>query len=828
MLVAAVAISAFTALAQQPSDNAAGVRMPGRRARANPPLPGTTSAAGVTAAPAPANPAAAATASRTAPTATPESKPLEVFQGAGGTKTINMEFYGLDIDFLLKLLSREAGVTIIKAEQVTGPITVIAPEPVPLDVAFQILNSVLQVRGFTMLRTGTGIYKVVPIADAISSGPPVEFGARPEDIPSTDTFITQIIPLANLDASDVGAQVQGLLSQNANIIPTSTNSLIITDTAGNIQRALSIISDTEAQLSGGLRVFSLRYYDAEDMSDLVNTLIIGRGGAMAAAGRRLPFERRAAGARGVPAQLVRPGVQPGVPTSTGPEYCYPDTRTNSIIILATPVHLQQTQQLVEQLDRPISLRDSFFVYPVQNLVASDLAQKIGPLINAQVLVAPAGGAAGGAGVTAAGGALAGRARTGAGTIGYTAPNVGRMRTGSVAPGRGERTDRAAGTVEIEPLAGSATRHAAPDPIAIAQIPEGLAPVPIQPQPAAPPGDMAAGIAAPEFAPLVPGPGVRQPIMTADDNTNTLLISAPPEQLDLVRQLLDQLDVAPPQVHIRAIIAEVALTRNTSLGFQWESLGRTFGKFGGDTFTGSLSSSFGLRKTDAAGNPLFPAGFSGQLTGSEFDAVLSALITDSHARILSAPSIFTSNNREAQIDVSSSRPFPRGSLTTTVGTGAAIQTSIEYQSVGIVLTVVPRVTQGNMVQMDVTVSADEPGAAVSVGGQDYPSVNRRATRASLNIKDGNTIILGGLMRDIITRTASRVPLLGDLPIVGSLFRSTSSSREKSELLVFLTPHVVRTPAEATTLTDSIKSNMLETPRSLRAPADGSTPGAAGRQ
>ena len=803
--------------------------MPGRRARANPPLPGTTSATGVTAAPALANPAAAATASRPAPTATPESKPLEVFQGAGGTKTINMEFYGLDIDFLLKLLSREAGVTIIKAEQVTGPITVIAPEPVPLDVAFQILNSVLQVRGFTMLRAGTGIYKVVPIADAISSGPPVEFGARPEDIPSTDAFITQIIPLANLDANDVAAQVQGLLSQNANIIPTSTNSLIITDTAGNIQRALSIISDTEAQLSGGLRVFSLRYYDAEDMSNLVNTLIIGRGGAAVgatAAGRRAPFERRVTGARGAAAQPVRPGVQPGVPTSTGPEYCYPDTRTNSIIILATPVHLQQTQQLVQQLDRPISLRDSFFVYPVQNLVASDLAQKIGPLISAQVLVAPAGGA----GVTAAGGALAGRATTGAGTIGSlgTQSNVGRLRTSSVAPGRGERTDRAAGTVEIEPLAGSATRHAAPDPIAIAQIPEGLAPVPIQPQPAAPPGEMAAGIAAPEFAPSVPGPGVRQPIMTADDNTNTLLISASPEQLDLVRQLLDQLDVAPPQVHIRAIIAEVTLTRNTSLGFQWESLGRTFGKFGGDTFTGSLSSSFGLRKTDEAGNPLFPAGFFGQISGSEFDAVLTALTTDSHARILSTPSIFTSNNREAQIDVSSSRPFPRGSLTTTVGTGAAIQTSIEYQSVGIVLTVVPRVTQGNMVQMDVTVSADEPGAAVSVGGQDYPSVNRRATKASLNIKDGNTIILGGLMRDTITRTASRVPLLGDLPIVGSLFRSTSSSREKSELLVFLTPHVVRTPAEATTLTDNIKNNMLETPRSLRAPADGSTPRAAGRQ
>jgi general secretion pathway protein D len=276
------------------------------------------------------------------------------------------------------------------------------------------------------------------------------------------------------------------------------------------------------------------------------------------------------------------------------------------------------------------------------------------------------------------------------------------------------------------------------------------------------------------------------------------------------------------VQIRAIIAEVTLTRNTSLGFQWESLARTFGTFRGGTFTGDVSSNFGLDQltTDASGNVTSPSGLFGQISGPEFHAVLNALTTDSHARILSAPSIFTSNNQQAQIDVSSSRPFPQGSLTTTVGTGAAVSTSITYQSVGIVLTVTPRVTQGNMVQMDVSVSADEPGASVNIAGQDYPSVNARRTQASLNVKDGNTVVLSGLMRDTITRTASRVPLLGDLPLIGSLFRSTSSDREKSELLVFLTPHVVRTPAEAVALTDSVKANMLETPKSLQGPSDGS--------
>jgi general secretion pathway protein D len=624
----------------------------------------------------------------------------------------------------------------------------------------------------------------------------------------------------------MASQIQGLLSQTANVIPTSTNSLIITDTAANIQRVLSIIADTESQLSGGLRVFSLRYYDAEDMCDLVNTLIISRGGAGAgpgAAARRLPFERRV-GVAGTRAGAAQAGARPGVVAgaSTGPEFCYPDTRTNSMISLATPIHRQQIQQLVDQLDRPISLRDSFFVYPVQNLVASDLAQKIGPLINAQVLVA-AGPAAG-----ARPGAAAATTRTGAGygTPGYgigTPRTTPLLRTSDVDPNGGIRT-RTPAKVEVEPLSGSANARSSSDPMAIAQAPEAP-PIAVAPQPAAPPSEGGAIAASPELVQSMPGPSVKQPVMTADDNTNTLLISASSEQLDLVRQLLDQLDVAPPQVQIRAIIAEVTLTRNTSLGFQWESLGRIFGTLRGGTFTGDLSSNFGLDQLtkDANGNVTGPTGFFGQISGPEFHAILNALTTDSHARILSAPSIFTSNNQQAQIDVSSSRPFPRGSLTTTVGTGAAVSTSIDYQSVGIVLTVTPRVTQGNVVQMDVSVSADEPGAAVNIAGQEYPSVNARRMQANgLSIKDGNTIILGGLMRDTITRTASRVPLLGDIPVIGSLFRSTSSNREKSELLVFLTPHVVRTPAEAAALTDRVKSNMLETPKSLQGPADGSTP------
>lgn len=306
-------------------------------------------------------------------------------------------------------------------------------------------------------------------------------------------------------------------------------------------------------------------------------------------------------------------------------------------------------------------------------------------------------------------------------------------------------------------------------------------------------------------------------ITADDNTNVLLISAPPEQMDLIKQLLEQLDVLPPQVHIQAIIAEVTVTRDTSLGFQWEGLNALYKTDKGDTFTGAFQTNFGLGSADSDSGSL---GLSGIIAGpDQFQAVLTALTTDTHARILSTPGIFTTSGQPATINVSTSRPFPRGILSSTTS-GSTISVALDRENVGIVLNVTPRVTSGDMVRMDVSVAANEMGQPVSIAGQEYPTTQERSANAIINVKDGYTVILGGLMRDTITRNAYRVPLLGDLPVIGSFFRSNRSKREKSELLVFLTPRVVRTPAEAAQVTEEQKSKLPEIPKTLQKPADGS--------
>ncbi|UCC69415.1 MAG: type II secretion system secretin GspD [Armatimonadota bacterium] len=734
-----------------------------------------------------------------------------------------MEFYGTDIDHVLRLLSREAGVNIVKSDQVTGTLTVISPEPVSLEEAFQILNEVLAVRDFAMVRSSSGGYKVVPRAEAMRMPLPMRFGSLPEDVPAGDDLITQVIPLANLDATDVTARIEGMLSETARVIPTSTNSLIVTDSAGNIQQALRIIAEMERELSGGLRVFQLYYHDAEEMAQLVDTLVLSRGGALGRAPRR-PWEQRvvrAARPTRTPARPTPGQVVPGA--AAGPEFCYPDTRTNSLVVLATPLHQKQIEELISQLDRPVSLRDSYFVYPVQNLMASELANLVAPLVGADVKAQTLESAAGAAEAAGRAGGRLPTPFTPTRSRGVSGRGGTQARGAQMSPGDATGSPRRA-ALEIEPLAGPGEGRSPSDQLMIAQAPEAQGGVMVSPpepgmvvvpQPVLPTGEPVS-IILEEPAPVTPGTTA---LIVADDNSNVLLVSAPAEQLDLIQQMLEKMDVLPPQVYIRAIIAEVLLTRDTSLGFQWESFGRTLATYyDGDRaniFTGDTGTEFGLGLDPEEARKL---GFFAAISGPEFQAVLSALTTDSHVRILATPSIFTSNNVKAQINVSKSIPFPRSTVEYQTGLGAT-STFVDYKSVGIVVDVTPRVTQGDMVRMEVSVSSDELGESITVGGETYPTTNQRSANATINVKDGYTVVLGGLMRDTIHRSASRVPLLGDIPIVGSLFRSTNSKREKSELLVFLTPQVVRTATEAAQMTDREKSTLPEVPRSLQPPAAG---------
>jgi len=282
-------------------------------------------------------------------------------------------------------------------------------------------------------------------------------------------------------------------------------------------------------------------------------------------------------------------------------------------------------------------------------------------------------------------------------------------------------------------------------------------------------------------------------VVADPNTNSLIVVGDPDAVERLKSILDQLDKIPQQVVIETMIVEASLDATSKLGVEWSlAQPKAFGNTG---VTGTAGTNFGQAATAAANQ-----GFSYTLTGGNLSAYLNALKTDQRFQVLSTPRIFTSNNVEATINISQSVPYVTSQRTDTSG---AVIFSYDFLDVGIVLTVTPQISPGGIVTLQVSQTANELKGYTSFNA---PIVNKREANTTVSVQDGNTIVLGGIMSKTVTATTNKVPILGDLPFFGSLFRSSSKSDTKTELLVFLTPRIVRNAEDAKANTDKQKKEL----------------------
>lgn len=261
----------------------------------------------------------------------------------------------------------------------------------------------------------------------------------------------------------------------------------------------------------------------------------------------------------------------------------------------------------------------------------------------------------------------------------------------------------------------------------------------------------------------------------DINTNSLIVVGTPDQADLVRSIIEQLDKIPEQVMIETMIVEANLDATTKLGVEWKYLDKHNG----------VQQTFG----DQTNTTSPPQGLLYTFTGNLLSSFLHTIQTDNNFTILSTPRIFTSNNVQAQINVSQSIPYV---LSTIQDANGNLSFNYAFQDVGIVLTVNPRITSNGYVTLDVTQTANDLQGFTSFNA---PIINQREADTQVSVKDGETIVLGGIIRNNVTVTTNKIPILGDIPILGNLFKSTTKEKTKTELLVLLTPHVVTNPDDA---------------------------------
>jgi general secretion pathway protein D len=278
-------------------------------------------------------------------------------------------------------------------------------------------------------------------------------------------------------------------------------------------------------------------------------------------------------------------------------------------------------------------------------------------------------------------------------------------------------------------------------------------------------------------------------ITSDAIRNALIIEAIPSDYKIVEDILAQLDVLPRQVLIEVVIAEISIDAKNEFGVEWEYLDSDESiSLNLQTGTvGSAGMQFSLGKTD----PL--------------RARMSALATDNKANILSAPLVLASDNKEARIDISDQIPVASSSLVTT-GDNPITQTTIQYRDTGIILTVTPHINDRGLVSMDISQEVSEPGSGQSVGGQEYPSFRQRKVVTSLTVGDGQTLVMGGLMREKEEKGSSGVPFLSSIPGIGFLFGKNTKERVKVDLMLFITPRVIVNLSDVDAITQEFQQKV----------------------
>jgi general secretion pathway protein D len=297
-----------------------------------------------------------------------------------------------------------------------------------------------------------------------------------------------------------------------------------------------------------------------------------------------------------------------------------------------------------------------------------------------------------------------------------------------------------------------------------------------------------------------GTGLTGPVQIVPDRrTNSLLIRSNGADYATLRAAIEQLDVRPVQVLIEVLIAEIRRDRQAGLGVSANVKDRSVNG-GPSVVGGSLSGS-------SAGDLIVRAL---QVGGVRADVVLSALAADAAVSILSRPLIVTRNNQEARILVGSERPFVQ--LFRSLPTDAAVRDQVvQYRNVGTQLTIRPTINPDGYVSLAVLQEVSSATAETQFGA---PVISTREARTDVLVKDGRTVVLGGLVDQQRERTTSGVPVLKDIPGLGWLFRSTQQRRNATELFLFLTPHVLRTDEDLDDATRRLREQSDALKRSLR--------------
>ncbi len=667
---------------------------------------------------------------------------------------ISLNFSNTPVEMVLQEYCNLTGRTLLMAPGVSANITLRTQTRLTVSESLRAIESMLAMHNIALLKEDHRFVKALPIAAARQEGMPIRSDPDLPPMEDSDRLISEIIRLKHIDVGEGQKVIAELLHGYGKIQPIERiNALMVTDTTANINRAREMLNQVDQPLviREQLEIIPIRYTTASEIKAKLEEII-------AQTREGIPEERptvarpRETGPPGViraPRRTREPTPDTRVETVTDPAYgqiivgnvqMVADDRTGLLIIITRPENLPFFENIVAALDVPTEPDVVVRVTRLEYAVAADVASMLNNLI----------GTAG---------------REDARTLRAADRETARQR---------ERPDAA----EERPAADAPAVTTPLDTVTAEQRTKI--------------GELSAA----------------NITILPDDRINALIIMASPRDQITLAELIEDMDMMLSQVLIEAVILEINLDKTLETGFDWVQRSMVAydrdadgmrrprvgfaGSGGGGRDAPRDATQFGAA-ADFAGH----SGLSYYLTFFDLniDSVMRAVASDTRTRILSSPVILPTDNREAEIDVSTERYFITGQRQVRRADGEwTLEPDVERERVGINLTVTPKINVKGFVVMDVVQNIDNVIGTQRIGGEDWPVISSRKLSAEISVQSGETIVLGGLASEQDEASETGVPILRSIPLLGRLFRSDSKSDLRSEVIVFMTPYVLDTPEE----------------------------------
>jgi general secretion pathway protein D len=703
---------------------------------------------------------------------------------------VSIAFTKADLSNVLNFLSMASGIPIVVDGDVKGTVTITSMRKVPLPLAYEVINAALRVRGYTMVGTlKDKLIRVVALKKSIADKAMVRIGANPDELSDSDQIVTQVIPLQFISAAKLQAELKPLVADDqANLLAvSSSNSLILTDTEGNVRRLLRIVNLLDKDTTD---VLDVEVYRCKFAS--ATALIISLEKVFGVSTQQRPGQQpgQPQPNQGQPGQ---PSVRTddGVLSLKGELRLSADDRTNAIVISAAPARIKMVRTLLEKLDIDTSPEVRSKTYRLQYADATGVATQLNALFEQ-----PQGG-------TPSRNPWVSSQTRQLSQSEYAGLKqnviVADVRTNSVIVTATEQNLREFDSMIKELDAPSVLS----DVTRTFQLKYAKAPAVAQTMTTLFRGSnqrmsfwdvMLGNNTSGSGDPIA---SLRRITVVADEKTNTLLLTGPSQSFTMVESIIAQLDRRTPQVFIQVAIVDVTLDDSTKFGVEWNWANDPHNANNAPTKQ-DVKTGFGLADEKL--------GLKYSVISDNLQSLLHALTTRSNVRVYSTPSITTADNVPATISIGQDVPFVSSSEETSNGN---LRQAVEFKNVSIALNVTPHVSlSSGLISLDVHQTINElMGREVEMNA---PIIANREAKTTVMVNDGQTIVIGGIIKENSEKVTSGVPFLSKLPLIGEMFKSRTRKGAQSELMVFLTPRILRDEESVTAITEQERSKLSNPP------------------